>query len=165
VSQRPHSARVEALLAAGRAELASPTPGVEAAPEHPTVPRGDATAADPRRAVLDRIAREVMATKQYTAPAVLAMDLIDAILAAGIRTRRYRPEHRCPPHQFLKPGFYVGYIAELDDDSEGPQLMGFSDEVFATEEDARAEHADAEEWRPGWRVYQLTEVTEGAAGE
>ncbi|MET8648484.1 hypothetical protein [Nocardia aurea] len=107
MSQLPHSARVEALLAIGRAELASPTPGVETAPERPTVPRGDATAADPRRAVLDRIARELLSARQYHAPAVLVADFIDAILAAeraGAEEVRYfvsNVEHGTGGHDSL----------------------------------------------------------------
>jgi hypothetical protein len=56
-------------------------------------------------------------------------------------------------------GYVVGYIAVLPDDSQGPQLVGFSDEVFATEAAARDDHAFAEGWRPGWSIYQLTDIT------
>lgn len=71
------------------------------------------------------------------------------------------PDHGMPPPPTsLPPGFIVAYIAELDDDSEGPQLMHFSEDVLPTEEAAREQHSDAEDWRPGWRIYQLADVTE-----
>lgn len=91
----------------------------------------------------------------------------DDAIAAGWRPPRRRveqPDHGAPPPpRSLPPGFMVGYIAELDDDTEGPQLMYFSGDVVPTEDAARQEHSDAEEWRPGWRIYALTDITERAA--
>lgn len=57
-------------------------------------------------------------------------------------------------------GFFVGYIAELNDDSEGPQLMEWSGTVLPTEDDAREQHSEAQGWRPGWRIYALTDITD-----
>lgn len=57
-------------------------------------------------------------------------------------------------------GYVVARIQELDDDTEGPQLYGFSEDVLPTEFAARIRHSDAEGWRPGWRLYALTDITE-----
>lgn len=120
------------------------------------------------RKALERIAREVVLAREYTAPIVVALDTADAIQAAGWRPpapqRTAGPNHICPPDRFdqAPPGvrFYVGYIAELDDDSEGPQFMEFSGTTFADEAAAREELADAQAWRPGWHLYRLTDITE-----
>lgn len=59
-------------------------------------------------------------------------------------------------------GFYVGFIAELPDDSDGEQLMEWGGTVYLDEATAREELADANAWRPKWRLYRLTDITEGA---
>ncbi|MFG1794215.1 hypothetical protein [Nocardia sp. NPDC049149] len=76
------------------------------------------------------------------------------------RRRVTEPHHLMPPTpQSLPPGFIVGYIAELDDDTEGPQFMWFSEDVLDTEADGRGQLAEANAWRPGWHLYRLTDVT------
>ncbi|WP_327139409.1 hypothetical protein [Nocardia sp. NBC_01327] len=57
-------------------------------------------------------------------------------------------------------GYVVGYVAQLPDDTVGPQLCTFSDDVLPTTEAGRAEFANALAWRPGWHLYALVDVTE-----
>lgn len=78
--------------------------------------------------------------------------------------RTGRPNHNCPPGtgRTVTPetGYFIGYIAELPDDSDGEQLMEFSGTVHRNEEAAREDLADAQGWRPGWHLYRLSDITE-----
>ena len=77
MTQRPHSDRVESLLASGRAEWDTPRPTAA----NPTGPLSFTP--DPRRTELERIARELMAGRQFYSPATTCLALVDAILDAG----------------------------------------------------------------------------------
>ena len=93
--------------------------------------------------------------------------IAEQLLAAGVRLPRriVGPDHCLPPGSYrtVTPdeGYFVGYISELDDDSDGEQLMEFSGTVFPTEEDGQGEWEEANAWRPGWRLYRMTDITEG----
>lgn len=73
-----------------------------------------------------------------------------------------RPAHGCPPPEGEpgQHGYVVGYIAELDDDTEGNQFVEYSGDVHETWEDAHTVWKKAQNWRPGWRLYSLTDMTE-----
>jgi hypothetical protein len=96
------------------------------------------------------------------------LPIAERLIADGWRPPSPRradgPNHSCPPgtgHTVApKAGYFVGYIAELDDDSQGEQLMEFSGTVHRTKEAAREDWEDAQAWRPGWRLYHLTDITE-----
>jgi len=71
---------------------------------------------DPRRTELERMAREVLASKQFHAPATTAFALIDAILAAGWQ----------PPAEPV--GYITGYPAD------GKWHIPFDGEAFTLDE-------------------------------
>ncbi|MGW5387166.1 hypothetical protein [Nocardia sp. NPDC003963] len=101
-------------------------------------------------------------------PRVPWESVADALLTAGVRPPRRTtgPKHGCAPGfgRTVTPaeGYFVGFISELPDDSDGEQLMEYSGTVFPTEAEGRAELVEANEWRPKWRLYQMTDITEGA---
>ncbi|MFB8031329.1 hypothetical protein [Streptomyces sp. NPDC055990] len=93
--------------------------------------------------------------------------IAEQLLAAGVRPPRRiaGPNHGCAPGygRTVTPaeGYFVGFISELPDDSDGEQLMEFSGTVFPTEAEGRAELVEANEWRPKWHLYRMTDITEG----
>lgn len=93
-------------------------------------------------------------------PSAATLDWSDSPLPR----RTTRPVHnRAPNHTAQAPTgtrYFVGYIAELDDDSDGEQLMEFSGTAFLDEAEAREELEDAQGWRPGWHLYHLTDITD-----
>ncbi len=173
-------ALIDAILKAGwqpptvlAANPAQPAETVSVLEQTPSEPAGNS------RDIVDRLVaaltREGIHRNSWTAIAqgiVADTGLLDALagyrlrqqalgLVAGEVRRTTEPHHRMPPTpQSLPPGCIVGYIAELDDDSEGPQFMWFSEDVLGTEAAGREQLADANEWRPGWHLYRLTDITE-----
>lgn len=92
-------------------------------------------------------------------PAAFVLGIALGVLV-GIITAELVYIFRLARHRTHTAGYVVARIQELDDDNEGPQLVGFSSDVYPTSGSARDARGFAESWRPGWHIYQLTDITE-----
>lgn len=92
-------------------------------------------------------------------PAAFILGIALGVLV-GIITAELVYIFRLARHRTHTAGYVVARIEELDDDTEGPQLVGFSGDIHPTADHARDVHDFAESWRPGWHIYQLTDLTE-----
>jgi hypothetical protein len=68
-------------------------------------------------------------------------------------------DHLQPPGERTRlAGFVIARIEERNDDTEAPQLYGFSEDVLTSYEAADQRLQMANDWRTGWHMYALREI-------
>lgn len=113
------------------------TPPIQAAME-PAAASNEA-----RRKALERIAREVVLAKEYTAPINVALDVAAAILAAGWHAPGPEP---------------VGYVVVREENG-----IRSDPQIFDDFDQANTAQGIADGYEPlgrGWQVYALIDITE-----